>query len=125
MLAAATTFGGACGRYNQAAAAGDVISPQDAKQTVVLHVNNQNPQSMELRTIINGRSEFVGSVQGNDSTSILLDATRFPTADLFVLALPADGHGRAISQRLAADKGERINFLLMPALDQSSAVVVR
>ena len=125
MLAAATAVGGACGRYTQGASAGDVISPADAKQTVVLHVDNQNPQSMELRTVVNGRSEFIGSVQGNDSTTLMLDASLFPTADLFILALPADGHGRAVSERLAAGKGDRINFLLMPALDQSHAVVVR
>ncbi|MEO7085420.1 MAG: hypothetical protein ABI442_01660 [Gemmatimonadaceae bacterium] len=125
MLAAATTFGGACGRYNQNAAAGDVISPTDAKQTVVLHVDNQNSQSMELRTILDGKSLFVGSVGGNDSTSLLLDATMFPAGNLFVMALPADGHGRAVSGPLAAGKGDRINFLVMPALDQSHAIVVR
>jgi hypothetical protein len=125
MVAAATAFGVGCARYSEGSAAGDVISPSDAANTVVLHVDNQNAQSMELRTIVNGRSEFIGSVGGNDSTSLLLDNTLFPVANLYVLAIPADGHGRAVGGPLAAGKGDPINFLLMPALDQSHAIVVR
>jgi hypothetical protein len=79
---------------------------------------------MELRTILNGRSQFVGSVGGNDSTSILLDPGMFPTGLLYVTAIPTDGRGRAVAGPLSAGKGDKIQFTIEPALDQSHAIVV-
>jgi hypothetical protein len=107
------------------AAGGDVIDPAEAAKTVVLHVDNRYPSSMELRLVTNGRSEFVGSVGGNDSTSVLLDPTYFPSATLFVLGVPADGRGRAVVGPLTATKGDRIKFRIEPALDMSTASVGR
>ena len=125
LVAAAAMLGAGCARYHEGSSAGDVISTADASKSVVLHVNNQNPSSMELRTIVNGRNLFVGSVGGNDSTDILLDPVQFPAGMIYVEAIPADGRGRAISGPLAASKGDRISFVVMPALDQSHAIVVR
>ena len=125
ILAAAVTMGTACNRYMQnASEAGGVIDPADAKNTVVLHVKNQSTAPMELRTILNGRSQFVGSVGGNDSTSILLDPTMFPTGLLYVAAIPSGSHGRALVGPLSAGKGDKIEFTIEPALDQSHAIVV-
>ena len=126
ILAAAATMGTACNRYiaNGATESG-VIDPADAATTVVLRVKNQNTAPMELRTILNGRSQFVGSVGGNDSTSILLDPAMFPTGVLYVIAIPSDGRGRAVAGPLSAGKGDKINFTIEPALDQSHAIVVR
>ncbi|MFI5229189.1 MAG: hypothetical protein ACHQWU_08980 [Gemmatimonadales bacterium] len=124
-LAAAAGVAGACARSMAGAAGGDVIDPAEAAKTVVLHVDNRYPSSMELRMVTNGRSEFVGSVGGNDSTSILLDPTYFPTATLFVLGVPADRHGRAVVGPLAATKGDKINFSIQPALDMSTATIGR
>jgi hypothetical protein len=125
ILAAAATLGAACNRYSQNSAAGGVIDPVDAKKTVVLHVKNQSTSPMELRTILNGRSQFAGSVGGNDSTSLLLDPQMFPTGFLYVVAIPTDGRGRAIAGPLSAGKGDKIEFTIEPALDQSHAIVVR
>jgi hypothetical protein len=125
ILATAATLGTGCARLSQGSAAGNVLDPADAASTVVLHVDNMNTQSMELRAIMNGRSVFVGSVGGNDSTSVLLDASWFPTGFLYVAAIPADGRGRAVVGPLAAAKGEKIKFSVQPALDQSRAFVVR
>jgi len=112
-----------CARYMEAG--GDVIDPVAAKQTVVLDVKNLSTQPMELRTILNGESRFVGSVSGNDSTSILLDASMFPTGTLYVTAIPGDGAGRALAGPLSAAKGDRIRFTIQPALGLSNAIVVR
>src|SRR5579884_1036262 len=87
---------------NQSAAAGEVIDPAEAAKTVVLHVNNLNDVSMELRVIQNGHSDFVGSVGGSDSTSILLDPSLFPTGTLYVAPTPADGRGRVVLGPLMA-----------------------
>ncbi|MDB4877247.1 MAG: hypothetical protein JWM41_3693 [Gemmatimonadetes bacterium] len=125
VLATAAALGTACARFGQASAAGNVIDPADAATTVVLHVDNMNTQPMELRAIMNGQSKFIGSVGGQDSTSILLDPSWFPTGFLYVAAIPADGRGRAIAGPLAAAKGDKINFSVQPALDQSRALVVR
>jgi hypothetical protein len=125
ILAAAATLGTACAGVNTGSAAGNVIDPVDASKTVVLHVENLNPAPMELRASMNGRSQFVGSVGGNDTTSVLLDPTWFPTASLYVTALPADGRGRAVGGPLAASKGDRVIFTLQPSLDLSNAVVRR
>jgi hypothetical protein len=124
ILAAALTIGTGCSRFSQGSAAGD-ISPVDAAQTVVLHVDNMSTEPMELRTILNGRSQFVGSVSANDSTSVLLDPALFPTGFLYVVAIPSDLRGRAIQGPLSAGKGDRINFSIQPALGMSRAVVVR
>ena len=127
ILATAVTVGGAgaCAHYTEGSAAGEVIDPADAAKTVVLHVDNQNPVSMELRTIVNGRSEFIGSVSGADSTDILLDPSILPTGNLYVLAIPADGRGRAVGGPLALTKGDRINFTVTPELRLSRAIVTR
>lgn len=126
ILAAATMMGAACNRYmGGGSTESGVIDPADAATTVVLHVKNQNNAPMELRTILNGRSQFVGSVGGNDSTSILLDPAMFPTGFLYVTAIPSDGRGRAVVGPLSAGKGDKINFTIEPALDQSHAIVVR
>jgi len=123
ILAAAATMGAACNGYTQNSAGG-AIDPADAKNTVVLHVNNKNTSPMELRAIQNGRSQFVGSIGGNDSASLLLDPQLFPTGLLYIVAIPSGGHGRAIAGPLSATKGDRIDFTIEPALDQSRAIVV-
>jgi len=127
IVAAAAALGGAsssCTGLTQGSASGQ-IEPADAAKTVVLHVQNRNIAPMELRTILNGRSEFVGSVAGNDSTDILLDPVNFPTGFLYIAAIPSSGGGRALVGPLGASKGERISLTIEPALDQSHARVSR
>ncbi|MEP6492735.1 MAG: hypothetical protein ABJF01_08660 [bacterium] len=114
-----------CARYTANSAAGDVVDPADAAKTVVLDVQNTHQSPMELRAALNGRSYFVGSVAGNDTASILLDPTLFPTGFLYITAIPADGRGRATVGPLSAGKGDKIQFIIRPALDLSSAIVVR
>jgi hypothetical protein len=123
ILAAVATMGAACNRYGMNSAAG-TIDPADAARTVVLHVRNQSTSPMELRTILNGHSQFAGSVGGNDSTSLLLDPGMFPTSLLYVVAIPSGGRGRALVGPLTAVKGDRIEFTIEPALDQSHAIVI-
>lgn len=113
-----------CARYAESSAAGEVATI-DESATVVLRVTNENPGPMELRTIANGRSKFIGSVGGNDTTSIFLDPMLFPTGSLFLSAIPASGIGRAIVGPLAAVKGDKIKFSIQPALEMSHAIVVR
>jgi len=124
VLATAAMMGAACNNYMQYSSPGTVIDPADAKNTVVLHVSNGNTSPMELRTILNGRSQFAGSVGGNDSTSLLLDPQLFPTGLLYIAALPSGGRRRALVGPLSANKGNRIDFRIEPALDQSHAIVV-
>jgi hypothetical protein len=124
-FATAAIIGVSCASYHEASAGGEVISKADASKTVVLHVDNLSQSPMELRTISNGRSLFVGSVSGQDSTNILLDPTLFPTGSLFLAAIPADGRGVARVGPLAASKGDIIKFTVQPALDLSRAIVVR
>jgi hypothetical protein len=116
--------GASCAGMSQGSASGQVDAT-DAAKTVVLHVANRNIAPMELRTILNGRSEFVGSVAGNDSTDILLDPVNFPTGFLYIAAIPSGGSGRALVGPLGASKGERIIFTIEQALDQSHARVTR
>ena len=106
-------------------AAGEVISPLSPANTVVLHVANSSTRSMELRAIVNGHSQFIGSVGARDSAVIVLDPTMFPTSLLYLAALPADDHGRAVVGPIAATKGDRIDFTVESALDMSRAVVVK
>ena len=124
-LAAATLIAIGCAHGIESSASGEVIDAAAAAKTVVLHVDNQNPQSMELRTVLDGRSTFVGSVGGNDSTSILLDPMMFPAGSLYIVAVPADGVGRAIAGPMAASKGDRIDFSVSQALNMSHAFVRR
>lgn len=124
-VAMAAILGVGCAHGFQSAASGEVIDPAAAAQTVVLHVKNQNSQTMELRTLIDDRSTFVGSVGGNDSTSILLDPSLFPAGFLYVVAIPADGRGRAIAGPLSASKGDRIQFTVSDILSASRAIVSR
>jgi hypothetical protein len=113
-----------CARFAESSAAGEVVSA-DAATTVVLQVANESSGPMELRTILDGRSKFVGSVGGNDTTSIVLDPMLFPTGSLYLSAIPASGIGRAIVGPLAATKGDKIKFSIQPALEMSHAIVVR
>lgn len=124
ILTAAATLASGCARYSDSAA-GEVIDPAEAAKTVVLHVTNQSSSSMELRALNDGRSYFVGSVGPNDSTEVLLDPILFPTATLFVVGIPTDGHGRAVAGPIAASKGDQINFTIASAFDLSHATVRR
>jgi hypothetical protein len=114
-----------CAGYTQGSAAGEVIDPAAAAQTVVLRVHNINSSPMELRTIMNGHSDFIGSVSGSDSTSILLDPKLFPTGFLYIVAIPSDASGRALVGPLSASRGDQIKFTIQPALDMSNAIVIR
>ena len=125
ILAAVAIAGAGCNRYYGSTAGGEIGASPDASKTVVLHVNNLNPSPMELRILQNGRSAFVGSVSGQDSTNIVLDASLFPTGSLYIIAVPADGRGGTRVGPLAATKGDLIRLTLQQAIDLSRAVVVR
>jgi hypothetical protein len=124
-LVAATMIAAACAHGLESSASGEVIDAADAAKTVVLHVDNKNSQPMELRTVLDGRSAFVGSVQGNDTTNILLDPSMFPAGFLYVMAIPADGRGRALAGPLSAGKGDKIKFNVSEDLRLSNAFVTR
>ena len=124
-LSIAATISLACAGLGSGGASSGYISPADAAKSVVLHVDNLSPSPMELRTISYGRSSFIGSVGGQDTTNILLDATLFPTGSLYLAALPSDRRGQARVGPLSAGKGDIIKFTIQPALDLSRAVVVR
>lgn len=123
-IAAAFTLAAGCARYNEGSAAGTVISPADAASTALLQVRNLSNESLELRAVALGQSRFIGSVGANDTTAILLDPSLFPTANLYIVGIPADGMGRAVAGPLAASKGDQIKFTIEPALDMSHAIVV-
>ena len=125
ILAATAVIGAGCNRYYGSTAGGEVVTPAEAKKTVVLHVENLHPSPMELRTVQNGRSLFVGSVSGQDSTNILLDPTLFPTGSLYIVAVASDGRGVARVGPLGASKGDEIRMTVQPALDLTRAIVVR
>ena len=124
-LAAAAVVSVACATIGSGPVSGEVISRSDAAKSVVLHVENLSPSPMELRTLSNGRSMFIGSVSGQDSTNILLDATLFPTGNLYLLGIPSDRRGQARVGPLSAGRGDIIKFTIQPALDLSRAMVVR
>ena len=124
-MAAAAMIAVGCAHGLESSASGEVIDSANASKTVVLHVDNKNSEPMELRTVLDGRSQFVGSVQGNDTADILLDPTIFPAGFLYVLAIPADGRGRAIAGPLSASKGDKIKFTVSPELNLSNAIVIR
>jgi hypothetical protein len=127
-LATSALFGAACAGYSGGGggtASGDVVTKEEASKTVVLHVDNLSSSSMELRTIADGRSVFVGSVSARDSTNILLDPSLFPTGSLYLTALPSDRRGQARVGPLAAGRGDIIKFTIQPSLDLSRALVVR
>ena len=115
----------ACAHRYESSASGEVIDPAAASKTVVLFVDNHNEQPMELRTMLDGRSTFIGSVGGSDTTSILLDPTMFPAGSLYIVAIPADGIGRAIAGPMSASKGDRIDFSVSQGLNMSHAIVHR
>jgi hypothetical protein len=123
-LISTVALGTACANGMQGASAGEYIDPAEAAKTVVLHVNNVNQLPMELRVIQNGQSRYIGSVGGGDSTDILLDPQLFPTASLYVTAIPPDGRSRALAGPIAASKGDQINFTVQVTLNMSRAFVV-
>ncbi len=124
MLVAAL-IGGACARYHESSAGGEVISAQDAAATVVLHVQNLGLNTVELRAIEDGRSRFIASVSAHDSSSILLDPLLFPTASLFIAAYAQAGGQRVVVGPLAAGKGDEIDLTVQEGLVGSQANVHR
>ncbi|HEY4218151.1 MAG TPA: hypothetical protein VGM67_13490 [Gemmatimonadaceae bacterium] len=123
IIATAAILGTGCG-LSHGNAGGTYISPEDAASTVVLHVVNRSSESLELRTVENGQSLFIGSVGAADSTALLLDPSLFPTATLYVLGVPASGRGRASVGPISATKGQQINLTVEPSLGLSHATVV-
>src|SRR4051812_13912731 len=125
ILAASAVMASACARGMQGSEAGVYIDPAEAAKTVTLEVQNDNPNPMELRIVVNDQSYFVGSVGGAEKTSMLLDPRWFPTGFMYVVGIPADARGRALAGPLAAGKGDRIKFSISPTLSMSRATVVR
>ena len=72
-LVAASLTGAAeaCARYSEGSAAGTTIDPAEAARTAVLNVRNENGRGMELRSIVNGQSTFIGSVGPKDRKSVV------------------------------------------------------
>jgi hypothetical protein len=124
-LLAAALLSGACARYHESSSAGEVISAQDAAETVVLHVENLGMAPVELRSIQDGRSKFIGAVGAHDTSSILLDPFLFPTASLFIAAYAQAGGQRVVLGPLAAGKGEAIDLTVQEGLTGSQARVHR
>ena len=122
-IAVAAALGAGCAGYNEQSSSG-TISPADAANTAVLRVRNLSNESLELRAVMLGQSRFIGSVGANDSTVILLDPSYFPTANLYIVGIPPDGRGRAVSGAIAAGKGDQIKFTIEPELGLSHAIVI-
>jgi len=124
-LLLASLMGATCARYHESSAAGDVISAKDARSTVVLHVQNLGLSTVELRSIQNGQSRFIGAVSAQDSTSVLLDPLLFPTATLFIAAYADAGGQRVVVGPLAAGQGDKIDLTVQEGLTGSHARVHR
>ncbi|HEV8447662.1 MAG TPA: hypothetical protein VGQ44_12610 [Gemmatimonadaceae bacterium] len=124
-LLVAGLLGGACARYHESSAAGEVISAQEAAETVVLHVENLGMSTIELRSIVDGRSRFLGAVSAHDTSSIPMDRTLFPTANLFIAAFAQAGGQRVVVGPLAAGPGESIDLTVQEGLTGSQARVRR
>jgi hypothetical protein len=116
---------GACARYHESSDAGEVISAHDASEAVVLHVENLGMAPVELRSILDGQSRFIGTVAAHDTSSILMDHTLFPTASLFIAAYALAGGQRVVVGPLAAGRGESIDFTVQEGLRGSQARVHR
>ncbi len=123
LVAAALVAG--CARYHESSAGGEVISSGDADATVVLHVQNLGVRMVELRSIQDGQSRFIGSVGAQDTTSLLLDPLLFPTANLFIGAYAQAGGQRVVVGPLAAGKGDQIDLTVQEGLVGSRANVHR
>jgi hypothetical protein len=124
-LAAAVSLGVSCAGNRQASAGGEVISPRDAGATVVLHVQNLGMAMVELRSVEDGRTKFIGSVGAQDTTSLLMDPLLFPTANLFIAAFANAGGQRIVVGPLAAGIGDRIDLTVQQGLTGSQATVSR
>lgn len=125
VLAAATIAGAGCNRYYGSTAGGEVVSTAEARQTVVLHVENLSELPMELRTYQNGQSSFIGSVGGRDTANILLDRGLFPTANLYLGIVSGDVRGATRVGPLSASRGDLIRLTVQPTVSLSNAIVVR
>jgi hypothetical protein len=123
LLAVALAAG--CGSYREAAAGGEVISASDASASVVLHVKNLGIDPVALYSVQSGKSTFVGTVPAQDTASLLLDASLFPTARLFIRASAQTGGERVLLGPLAAGKGDKIDVTLEEGLIGSQARVRR
>jgi len=124
-LLAAVLLGATCARYHQSSAAGEVITARDADATVVLHVQNLGLATVELHSIQDGRSRFIGSVSAHDTTSVLMDPLLFPTANLFIAAFADAGGQRVVVGPLAAGRGDQIDLMVQEGLRGSHATVRR
>jgi hypothetical protein len=124
-LLAAVSLGAACAQNRQSSASGEVISPSDADATVVLHVQNLGTAMVELRSIEDGRTRFIGAIGAQDSTSLLLDPLLFPTANLFIAAYANGGGQRVVVGPLAAGRGDKIELTVEQGLTGSQANVHR
>jgi len=124
-LLVVATLGTSCAQYHESSAAGEVVSRSEAEATVVLRVQNLGLNAVELRSVQDGRSRFIGSVGPQDTTSLLLDPLMFPTANLFIAALAQAGNQRVVVGPLAAGAGDRIDFTVQDGLVGSQAHVRR
>src|ERR1044071_7826343 len=77
-IATALAIAASCKTLANGTAPYEDVAPAVAAKSVVLHVNNGNIQTVEIRTVINSQTRFVGTVAPKDSMDIVLDGSQFP-----------------------------------------------
>lgn len=108
---AVSTGVAACATHNaEVAASGGEIEAEIAR-SVVVHVSNMNSVPVEIQAgVTGGSARFMGVVGPNETADVLLDSQWFPTAMLYLIAVPADGKAKSVAGPLSATRGQQINF---------------
>jgi len=115
MTSAAT----ACSR-TRTGEAGGTIAPADA---VSLHVQNDNFLDVDVYAVIGGQARRLGTVVGHTGSKFALNPS-VATQDLYLVATPIGGSGRASSGRVAVSPGDTIIFTV-GAILRNSTVSIR
>ena len=110
----------ACNSSRIGSAAGD-IAP--AFTPVAVELRNENYNDMAVYVIAHGVASRVGTVMGNETSTIKVDPSFFEAQDAQIIARPIGGIGGATTGRLVLRPGDNLEFRIAQNLPASTIII--
>ena len=90
---------------------------------VAVELRNENYNDMAVYVIAHGVASRVGTVMGNETTTIEVDPSFFEAQDAQIIARPIGGIGGATTGRLVLRPGDKLEFRIAQNLPASTTIV--
>lgn len=90
---------------------------------VAVELRNENYNDMAVYVIAHGVASRLGTVMGNDTSTIEVDPSFFEAQDAQILVRPIGGIGGATTGRLVLRPGDTLEFRIAQNLPASTIII--